>query len=449
MVQYKSINLTGLFTSIIYSTWLYQSLTCGVSLTSYLSGNILAFVLLYIAFFQQNIKQPKQLQIILFWAILFRFLGVFAEPILEDDHYRYLWDGYQFVSNGTPYGRSPASFFSVNDISVAMQAVLDGINYPEVATIYGPVSQGIFAAAYLIAPASLLALKCLLIGFDIAGLLLLKRFANTQFFILYAWNPLIIKEIAFSAHQDAIGIFFLIAAIYFYQCKNKYLTAISLALAVAVKVIAIIFVPLMLFKLGVRSWLVFSIALAVCYFPFLFYGSATDLIGLIHFADVWEFNSSLFAVFHLFMDSSSIKLISACFLFVISIILLPKTKNQLPRGDILFALLLLLSPVVNPWYLIWLLPFSLIHPSRWAWLSTLFVSLSYITGLNLDDANLNAYNHPVWLRFVEYLPVLFVIYWDRKQPLLRSDDLLVSGFNLPFSFTYGLKKPLRSYLRND
>ncbi len=417
MHHYKSIHSIGLLTSVIYCIWLIQSVNNGVSLISYLTGNLFAFLLLWIAFTQQNLTCVKQLKIIFYWAILFRLLGLFAEPILEDDHYRYLWDGYRLVTSGSPYGRTPAEFFTDETVPQAMQAVLDRINYPEVATIYGPISQGIFALAYLIAPASLLALKCLLIGFDIAGLLLLKRFANNNFFIVYAWNPLIIKEIAFSAHQDAIGVFFLIAAIYVYRYKNKYLTTIYLALAVAGKAIALIFVPLMLFRFGFRSWIVCILALGICYLPFLYFGSATDLIGLIRFAGVWEFNSSLFGVFQRFVDSTTIKLFSAVLLLIFSILLLPKIKNQLPRGDIIYAVLLLLSPVVNPWYLLWLLPFVVIFPSRWAWLFSFTVSLSYITGLNLQDVNLMAYNHPLWLRFVEYLPVFLIVYWDLKKPL--------------------------------
>lgn len=417
MFNNKSIHIIGLLTCIIYIIWLIQSVGNGVSLVSYLTGNLLAFLLLWRAFSQQNLSQPKQFQVILFWAILFRLLGLFAEPILEDDHYRYLWDGYQLVSSGSPYGRAPANFFTDDTVPQAIQAVLDRVNYPEVPTIYGPVSQAIFATAYLIAPASVLALKCLFFGFDIAGLLLLKRFANNNYFIVYAWNPLLIKEVAFSAHHDAIGVFFLIVAIYVYQQKKQYLTAISLALAVAVKAIAIIFIPLMLFRLGFRSWVVCVVALGVCYLPFLAFGSGTDLIGLIRFTDVWEFNSSLFGILQLFIERTNIKILTAVLMLLVSIILLPKTTSLIPRGDVLFAVLLLLSPVVNPWYLLWLMPFAVIYPSRWAWLFSFAVSLSYITGLNLEDATLTAYNHPLWLRFVEYLPVLLIIYWDLTKPL--------------------------------
>ena len=411
------INIFGLLSSLIYVTWLIQSVQGGTSLISYLNGTLLAFLLLFTVFTKQNINQPNQLQRIIFWAILFRALGLFAEPILEDDDFRYLWDGYRFVTSGTPYGIAPAEFFTADNLPKPMLAILDRVNYPEIPTLYGPVSQSVFALAYLIFPASLLTLKCLIFSFDIAGLLLLKRFAANNFFIFYAWNPLIIKEIAFSAHHDAIGIFFLILALYAYSQKKCLLTASSLGLAVSVKLIALLIVPLMLYRLTPRAWVIFAITVSCCYLPFLINTGATDLIGLFRFAESWEFNSSVFALLQRVLDSASIRLFSVGILIAGVIVLLPSTSDRIARGDILFAILLLLSPVVNPWYILWLLPFAVIYPSRWAWLTSMTVSLSYITGLNLNDAQLSAYDHPYWVRIAEYIPIALALFWDWYQPL--------------------------------
>ena len=51
---------------------------------------------------------------ILFFAVAYRVIGVFAFPVLEDDFYRYLWDGWQTVTQGTPYGLAPAAYFGVD-----------------------------------------------------------------------------------------------------------------------------------------------------------------------------------------------------------------------------------------------------------------------------------------------------------------------------------------------
>ena len=57
---------------------------------------------------------------------------------------------------------------------------------------------------------------------------------------------------------------------------------------------------------------------------------------------------------------------------------------------------------MNPWYLLWVLPFAVVRPSPWAWTASVAVLLSYATGLNLQDMNLHPFGHPWWVRPVEY-----------------------------------------------
>ena len=69
-------------------------------------------------------------------------IGFCTFPILEDDIYRYLWDGRMTIENGSPYNISPAEFFSATDLGERFDAILSSINYPNIATIYGPVANG-------------------------------------------------------------------------------------------------------------------------------------------------------------------------------------------------------------------------------------------------------------------------------------------------------------------
>lgn len=87
----------------------------------------------------------------------------------------------------------------------------------------------------------------------------------------------------------------------------------------------------------------------------------------------------------------------------------------LPRGDWLYGLLLALSPVINPWYLLWLLPFAALFPSAWAWTAATTAFIAYVTGLNLDDHSLQAYQQPAWVRPPEFGPILLALVW----PVLR------------------------------
>ena len=112
---------------------------------------------------------------IVFWAVVFRMIGVAGLPIYEDDFYRYLWDGYLFYERGSPYGIAPSDYFGNEEIPSAFQNILGGINYPEIPTIYGPLLQLSYLLAYLIAPGEVIALQALYSLADVALIIVLSK----------------------------------------------------------------------------------------------------------------------------------------------------------------------------------------------------------------------------------------------------------------------------------
>ncbi len=60
------------------------------------------------------------------------------------------------------------------------------------------------------------------------------------------------------------------------------------------------------------------------------------------------------------------------------------------------------TPVLNPWYLVWLAPFVALAPTRRAVALLAVVPLSYATGLNLGDPTLATYGQPNWVRPIEF-----------------------------------------------
>jgi len=58
------------------------------------------------------------------------------------------------------------------------------------------------------------------------------------------------------------------------------------------------------------------------------------------------------------------------------------------------------------------LAFAVIYPSWWAWTASVAVLLSYITGLNLGDFNLLPYDHPVWVRPMEFGLIVMAFCYD-------------------------------------
>ena len=369
------------------------------------------------------------------WAIVFRAIGFFGEPVLEDDWHRYLWDGWMFAHTGNPYDKPPSLFFADLNVPPTMQRVLDGINQPDVPTIYGPVCQLIFLISYWIAPGKLWPLKLLLIAADVAGVAAIARLLAKQTgstladaelfttvgpqkgwrriwtaatrrrscaFLQYAWCPLLVKEVAFTAHPDIVGISLLLAALVVQQPRH---VAILCALAVGTKVLAIPIAALLLLRLPKKHWVTFAAVLAGLYSPFWVQGSLADWSALKTFASDWEFNSTLYGVIGIWTGEQAAKLVCAALFLVFYSIYAWKWKGGVPRGDWIFGVFFLLSAVVNPWYLLWMVPFVALYPTSAGIAALVVVSVAYAHGLNLPGSNLGPYDHPTWVRVVEVFTI--------------------------------------------
>ena len=70
----------------------------------------------------QRRDEAVPLDRLLFWAVAFRICGLVGGPLLEDDFYRYLWDGYRFATTGTPYAAVPEAFFTDPTVPAAFHS---------------------------------------------------------------------------------------------------------------------------------------------------------------------------------------------------------------------------------------------------------------------------------------------------------------------------------------
>lgn len=357
---------------------------------------------------------------LIFWAVLFRCCGLFGVPLFEDDFYRYLWDGFRFAEAGTPYGLAPEHFFTDPSVPHLFQRILDHINNPDIPTIYGPTTQYAFLGGYLLMPGDVLSLQLIFVLFDLLLIGLLLSLAPAYSVLLYAWCPLVIKEIAFTAHPDGFGVCLLIAALVFQQRERLNSAAVCLALSVGAKVFALLLVPFILARASLRHWLIFLAVLVLLYLPFWLQGSA-DMEALSVFAREWEFNAALFGVLTVWLSSFSAKLVLGfaflSFLAWYYLNYLQTSSKQIPRGDWIYGLFLIIAPAINAWYLLWMLPFAVIYRSWWAWTASVAVFLSYITGLNMDDFNLLPYEQPIWVRPLEFGLIFLALCYDvyRRQ----------------------------------
>ncbi len=103
-------------------------------------------------------------------------------------------------------------------------------------------------------------------------------------------------------------------------------------------------------------------------------------------------------------------------------------------ATVLLAVMFALSPVMNPWYALWLLPFAALGNARWPWVAATLVLLSYVVELNLGLISSNGpYHHPSWVRPVEYLGILMAVGFEwrmernrRRQPVTPDPSKLIA-----------------------
>ena len=394
-------------------------------LSSFLGIAAAAALLTFVLYAHLRRRPAEALPVgrLLGWAVVFRVCGLIGGPIYEDDFYRYLWDGYRFAQDGTPYGVAPETFFTDPGVPAAFQRILDQVNYPELATIYGPVTELLFLAGYGLRPGSVLALQAMLVLVDLLAIGLLLRLAPPRAVLLYAWCPLVIKEIAFTAHPDGAAVCLVLAAVVLARRDRLRSAAVCLALAVGAKVLAVLLVPFVLARARPADWVVFASVLVSLYLPFVWQGG-TDLATLAVFAREWEFNAALFGLLTPWMPAPHAR--ATCGLALAAGLAWYYARYRqtaaatVPRGDWIYGALLALWPVVNPWYLLWLLPFAAIRPSAWAWTASVAVLLAYVTGINLDDLQMDPFGHPVWVRPVEYGLIGLAMAYDVRRSARRG-----------------------------
>ncbi|MGR8929616.1 MAG: hypothetical protein ACU836_03170 [Gammaproteobacteria bacterium] len=129
------------------------------------------------------------------------------------------------------------------------------------------------------APAQLWPLKLLLIASDLLLIALLLRLTSPKNALLYAWNPLVIKEIAFTAHPDGLIALLLISAWYLATRKQPLKASLLLAMAAAAKASIWLIVPFLLLDLGLARASAFTVCYLLLYLPFYWQG-ATEFAGL-------------------------------------------------------------------------------------------------------------------------------------------------------------------------
>lgn len=460
----QSVLLLG--TVVVFACWIsvtFVSRQPGHMAVAYFLLAAAAMVLstAFVVWHYYKFNKPIPFLWLLATAILLRLVSIFGVPLFEDDYYRYMWDGYQTIVTNDPYTLAPAVFFDREDYPEIFDSILSLINYPEIATVYGPVTQWVFALGYLIQPASIWPLQLTAGVADIAVIVLLYKLGAGRALLFYAWSPLILKEFSLTAHPDIYAILAMVLSIYLVKRNQCWLAGIALALGVGAKIFAVLALPYLLSqRWSLRYWSTilgwFFVTLALVTLAF---GTVTVWTpeGLQAMADSWLFNSAVYLLLLEVLPFQSIKLlllgVFAGYILFTGLYRLHTARNSALqskirastdtatdtatdmatvawqdsryafRGDWLFMLFLMALPVVNAWYVAWLLPFATLFPRWWSWGMSYFCLLSYLTGANLGYLDQTALELPTSIVVIEYLAVtgVFIFAWvfSRTHPRYR------------------------------
>jgi hypothetical protein len=278
-------------------------------------------------------------------------------PGADDDIHRYVWDGRVQRLGYNPY------------IVVPSDPALGALHTPETRTLNNPylpspypAGAQLFFRAVTAIHESVFTLKVAFavcefaIVFVLLDLLRCTR-QGAHLVLAYAWNPLLAIEVAGSGHVDIVGALLLLVSAAALVRRWRATAAVALGLAIAVKLLPVVLLPLYWKRVRVRDAALAAAVLGLLYAPFLSHGGIpTGSLGT--YVQSFRFNGPLFAA----LD----QVVPPQWLAGLAVLVGLATATWLRSAALEWspdafawpmAASLFCAPVVYPWYLLWLLPF--------------------------------------------------------------------------------------------
>jgi len=379
----------------------------------------------YLCLFFKNGGESQKLRLYFWLGILCRVALLFVPVFLTTDIARYIWEGHVIRNGFSPYLYAPNS----SELFQLRNETWNQVDYKDMVAVYPFAMQVLFALFAW----SYFTWKIFLFSVEILTYFLLTKIIKisvkpAMLVNIYWLLPLPIIEVAYSGHLEAVVVFFIVLLWYLFKAKSQprkppayVLQILVLAIASVIKYNCLFLAPLFVYewfkKDGLKIALVRSLGLVTLLFvvqiTLLYWHNFDPIVfsSLDTYLKHWRFNDSLFhLVGWLFgvswQDRASFKWIQYLFVFVwLGIVFIATLKKiSFERQAILiFGSYLFLSPVVHPWYLLWLAPFFTVESNKIFLLFCLLVPLSYSTFFFGQE------QVPLLLKLIEYIPVYLIL----------------------------------------
>lgn len=434
--------LYSIFILINSSFLTYQANPTDSSKIIYVSQRIFAGILFFFAVIViLKIPQNKRwLGWIIFTGLAARLILLPTSAVLEDDWYRYLWDGAVTAGGFNPYAYNPADVIEKKStipdelINLADESgeIIKNINHPTLRSIYPPIAQIFFTASYIFAPWKLLGWKIILLIGDLILLFftikVLKRLTLPLTLSAIYWlNPIVLHEFFNAAHMDLFVLLFVMISIYFLLKDKTIISTVLLALAVGIKLWPLIIIPFILRKIWkdkkqvVIHLLLFGFLVAMIFIPVLAAGWDENQ-GLVKYAANWINNAAFytllkdsidlftttFKIYYVYADRVARWITGGIILLVLLLLIRKPVKDNLDLANkilLIIAVSFLISPTQFPWYYTWVLPFLVLRPRLSFLLYPILLplyQLNYLSG---------------YLIYVQHLPVIILFLYEIKKGL--------------------------------
>ncbi len=372
-------------------------------------------------------RMPQRWRPAFFWlgAIGLRLSTLGFAP--GDDFWRYLWEGRIQVAGWNPYEHA----VNAAALEHLRDPIWEMVRLPRWAAIYPPGAEMLFAALARLGESRWLFRGVFFVGEMLTLFLLIRintgsgRYRASAW---YAWNPAVAAMLIGSAHFDSVMILAMTAAMWAlhradplrrgtYAWSWVVLAAALLGMAISLKLVPLVLLPVWAIALRRKAWVLGTSIAIPLLLSMLYGGPQVALKPLARFARDTQFNGLFWWVPELFLPKQFHNQLYLVILGLTICVIAWIFREDWRRGS-LWALgaALILSPVLHPWYVIWILPLA-------AWRKVhgwTILSLTVLAALLVWDAS------PWWpewqvtapLRTLMIAPVLLwmaVEYWQKRR----------------------------------